>query len=155
LRKYSENEGGVEMSTSQIGEVVDQYHRAASEFINGNPEPYKALFSQRDDATLGNPFGPIGRGWEQIAGIMERASALYSDGEGPDFENITTYVTPDLAFIVEIERFRTKIAGREELSSVALRTTSIFRPEDNGWKIVHRHADPITSARPPESVLQQ
>jgi ketosteroid isomerase-like protein len=85
---------------------------------------------------------------------MDRASALYSEGEGLDFENITTYVSPALAYIVEIERFRTKIAGRKELSSVALRTTSIFRPEDNGWKIVHRHADPITSARPPESVMQ-
>jgi len=64
-------------------------------------------------------------------------------------------VAPELAFIVEIERFRTKIAGREDLSSVALRTTNIFRPEEVGWKIVHCHADPITSARPPESVIQQ
>ena len=31
----------------------------------------------------------------------------------------------------------------------------IMRPEDGVWKIVHRHADPITSARPAESVIQQ
>jgi hypothetical protein len=38
---------------------------------------------------------------------------------------------------------------------VALRTTSIPRPEDGTWKVVHRHADPITTAQPVESVVQQ
>ena len=143
------------MDRTEFDEVVERYHRAADEFINGNPEPYKAMFSRRDDVTLGNPFGPVGRGWEQISGIMERASALYRDGEDFTAENITTYVTPELAFIVEVERFRTKIAGRDDLSSVALRTTSIFRPEDDGWKIIHRQADTVTSTRPAESVIQQ
>jgi hypothetical protein len=42
--------------------VIEQYHRAAAEFIKGNPEPYKQVFSHRHDVTLGNPFGPMGRG---------------------------------------------------------------------------------------------
>ena len=134
--------------------VIEQYHRAAAEFIKGDPEPYKRLFSQRDDVTLGNPFGPVGRGWTEIAGIMDRAASHYSDGEITRFENIAKYVTPELAFIVEVERFRTKIAGREEHSSIALRTTSVFRREDGTWKIVHRQADSITTARPVESVIQ-
>jgi ketosteroid isomerase-like protein len=142
------------MSTAEFDRVVELYHRAADEFINGNPAPYKALFSQRDDVTLGNPFGPFGRGWEQVCAIMDRAAALYRDGEGVTFENITTHETPQLAFLVEIERFRTKIAGREDRTAVALRATSVFRPEESGWRIMHRHADPITAARPAESVIQ-
>ena len=143
------------MDMAEFEHVVERYHGAANEFIKGNPEPYKAMFSQRADVTLGNPFGPFGRGWDEITAIMDRASALYRDGESFAAENITTYVTPDLAFIVEIERFRTRIAGRDEMSSIALRTTSVFRPEEQGWKIVHRQADTVTSARAPESVIQQ
>jgi ketosteroid isomerase-like protein len=36
-----------------------------------------------------------------------------------------------------------------------LRVTSILRPEDDTWKIVHRHADPITAPQPAESVIQE
>jgi hypothetical protein len=31
----------------------------------------------------------------------------------------------------------------------------IFRPEDGTWKVVHRHADPITTLQPAESVIQE
>jgi ketosteroid isomerase-like protein len=135
--------------------VIEQYHRAAAEFIKGDPEPYKRLFSRRHDVTLANPFGPAGCGWTEVAGIMDRAAAQYSDGEITRFENIAKFVTPELAYIVEVEWFRTKIAGREGLSPVALRTTSIFRREDDAWKIAHRHADSITTARSAESVIQK
>ena len=86
---------------------------------------------------------------------MERAASLYRDGEFTAFENVVKYVTPELAFVVEVERFKVKIAGREEVAPVALRTTSILRPEDGIWKVVHRHADPITTAQPVESVIQK
>ena len=86
---------------------------------------------------------------------MERAASLYRDGEFTAFENVVKYVTPELAFIVEVERFKVKIAGREEVAPVALRTTSILRPEDGIWKVMHRHADPITTAQPAESIIQK
>jgi hypothetical protein len=31
----------------------------------------------------------------------------------------------------------------------------IFRPEEGTWKVVHRHADPITTEQPAESVVQE
>jgi hypothetical protein len=45
-----------------LREAVEEYHRAADEFSRGNPEPVKALLSDRDDVTLANPFGPAVRG---------------------------------------------------------------------------------------------
>jgi len=135
--------------------VVEQYHLAAGEFVKGNPEPYKMMFSHREDVSLANPFGPVTHGWKQIAETMERAASLYRDGEISGFENVAKYVTPDLAYIVEVERFKAKIAGREEVAPVALRTTSILRPEDGTWKVVHRHADTITTVQPAESVIQK
>ena len=143
------------VAVDDLDEVVEQYHLAAREFIKGNPEPYKMVFSHRQDVSVANPFGPVSCGWKQVAATMERAASSYREGEFIGFENVAKYVTPELAFIVEVERFKVKIAGREEDAPVALRTTSILRPEDGVWKVVHRHADPITTAQPAESVIQK
>ena len=142
-------------AVDDLNEVLEQYRLASAEFVKGNPEPYKMVFSHREDVSLANPFGPVTCGWKQVAATMERAASLYRDGEFTGFENVVKYVTPDLAYSVEVERFRVKIAGREEVAPVALRTTSILRPEDGIWKVVHRHADPITTAQPAESVIQK
>ena len=80
---------------------------------------------------------------------------MYRDGEFTGFENVVKYVTFELAFIVEVERFKVKIGGGEDVAPVALRTTSILRPEDGIWKVMHRHADPITTAQPAESIIQK
>ncbi len=141
------------MSTTDFDEAVDHYHRAAGEFVKGNPEPYKRVFSHREDVSLANPFGPVVRGWKQVAQTMERAASHYRDGEIIGFENVAKYVTADLAYIVEVERIQAKIGGREDVSRLALRTTSILRPEEGTWKVVHRHADPITTVQAPESVI--
>jgi ketosteroid isomerase-like protein len=64
-------------------------------------------------------------------------------------------VTPELAYHVEMERFKAKVGGREDITPFALRATIIFRPEDGEWKVVHRHADPLTTPQPAESVIQE
>ena len=47
------------------------------------------------------------------------------------------------------------MGANDELTLFALRVTMIFRPEDGQWKLVHRHADPITTPQPVESMIQE
>jgi ketosteroid isomerase-like protein len=156
MREGSRTDGGdVQVTASDFDQAVEQSHLAWGEFVQGNPEPAKELFSHRDDVTIGNPFGPFNRGWKRVAETMERAASLYRDGEVTGFESMAKYATADLAYIVEVERYQVKVGGRVDAAPVALRVTSIFRREDGVWKITHRHADPITSVQPAESVIQK
>jgi ketosteroid isomerase-like protein len=143
------------MPESDLEQVVGQDHRALNALVNGDPEPKKKMFSRRDDVTLANPFGPPVRGWNQVAEALERAASQLRDSQPIVFERISDYATADLAYIVEIERNRMKVGGADQIAPVSLRVTTIFRREEDGWKIVHRHADPITAPRPPESLLEQ
>ena len=136
-------------------EVLEQYHLALDEIVKGSPDGYKRVYSHQDDVTLANPFGPPARGWDEVAKTLERAASQFRDGEATGFENVAKYITPDLAYTVEIERSQTKVEGREDVTPIALRVTTIFRPEDGAWKVVHRHADPITTAQPAETVIQK
>ena len=115
---------------------------------------YKSLYSRRDDVTLANPFGPPARGWNAVSATLDRAAANYRHGEVVGFENVSTVVTTEHAYTVEIERYRAQVGEAEAISPVAVRVTTVFRREDGVWKVAHRHADPITVPRPPESVIQ-
>ena len=139
--------------TEDFDRIVEQYHSSLDAFMRGDAEPAKKLFSRQDDVTLGNPFGPFVRGWVAVADAMERAASNYRDGDATSFESVTKRLTPDLAYLVEVERLRSKVGKRDDVADLALRVTSIFRPEDGVWKIIHRHADPIATAQPAESVL--
>ena len=143
------------MSASDLAQVIEEYHRALEAFVKGDPEPNKKLFSRGDEVTLANPLGPPARGWNQVEATLDRAASLLREGEPISFERISEYATADLAYILEIERTRAKAAGADEMSPISLRVTTIFRREDDGWRIVHRHADPITSPRPIESALER
>jgi ketosteroid isomerase-like protein len=133
---------------------LEEYHRAGVAITNGDPEAYKRLYSRRDDVTLANPFGPPARGWDHVSATLDRAAANYRDGQAVGFESISAVVTPDLAYTVEIESYRARVGGADEIAPVAVRVTTVFRREDGAWRVVHRHADPITAPRPPASIIQ-
>jgi ketosteroid isomerase-like protein len=143
------------MLAGDLTKFIEQDHASLSAFMRGDPEPLKSLYSRRDDVVIANPFGPPARGWEKAAETMERAATNYRDGEAVGFERISEFANETLGFIIEIERYRSKVGGSESLTPLALRVTTIFRREESGWRVVLRHADPITSSRPAASVVAQ
>lgn len=143
------------MSGSGFEEAVEQYHRALDAFVRGDPGPDKELFSRRGDVTLANPLGPPARGWNGVEKTMEAAAGQLREGEPIRFERVSGFEASDLAYIVEIERTRGKLGDTDQAVAMALRATTIFRLEDGQWKIVHRHADAITSPRPIETVAEK
>lgn len=144
------------MAPTDLDEVIDQDHLALEAFMRGDPEPKKRVFSHRDDATLANPFGPPALGWTAIERTLDAASSTLREGQSLQFERVSAFATAELAYTVEIERYGgVKLGGADERVDHALRVTTIFRREPDGWKIAHRHADPITTPRGPESLLER
>jgi ketosteroid isomerase-like protein len=142
-------------AVGEVDQLIKQYQLALDEFMKGNPKPVQELFSHRDDASLANPYGPPVRGWDGIAKTTEHAASLRRDGRAAGFEIVAKNVTPELAYVVQIEHMESKVGEREDVTPYALRATMIFRPEDGTWKVVYRHADPITTPQPAESVIRE
>ncbi len=137
----------IDQMTDLDGTVQRYRQTLAHEFVNGNPEPFKALWSHHDDVVLANPFGPAVRGWEAVSAALDYASSQLSDGELSHFDRIAGHVTTELATIFEVEHWRLRVGGGP-LTACDLRVTTTFRREGEAWKVVHRHADPISTASP-------
>jgi hypothetical protein len=128
----------------EIQKVIDQYHVALDQFSRGDPQPVKLLYSHKEDVSLINPFGQVEVGWNKVSAALDFASSHFKDGEVTNFEILASYKTSELVTIFEIEKWKAKVSGRSEVSPFDLRVTSTFRLEESNWKLVHRHADPIS-----------
>ena len=142
-------------AVDDVDQLIDQYQQALDVFMKGNPEPVKELFSHREDVTLANPLGPPAHGWEQVGATIEHAASQFRDGRLVSVEIVEKQATPEFAYSVWLEHAEGKVGAREDIVPSTLRVTMIYRPEEGTWKVVHRHADPITSAQPAESVIQE
>jgi uncharacterized protein (TIGR02246 family) len=135
------------MTVKTLKDAIARNHAALDAMVKGDSSGYVALLSDRDDVTWGNPFGPFARGRKNVEATLASAATRMRGGKATDADHIATYRAENLAVVVEVEHAETKAGGAETLSPAALRVTSVYRLEGDQWKLVHRHADPITTPR--------
>ena len=131
------------MKTPTLESAIAASHKALAAILKGDQSGYLELFSTAEDVTLGNPFGPFGRGRKNVEARLAIAASKYRDGRNTNVELIEKYVSHELACVAEVESGEAKVAGSEEMSKISVRVTSLFRLETGNWKLVHRHADPL------------
>jgi ketosteroid isomerase-like protein len=139
------------MAPSDLDQVIEQYHEALVMLLDGDPEPSMRLWAHRADVLLLNPFGSLARGWSRVEETLDLVASHARDG-AIRFEPLSRREAPELAYIVEIERANAMINERPERSDFALRATTVFDRAGGEWKIVHRHADLLTTALTFESL---
>ena len=142
------------MSQPDFDRTVEAFRQALDPFLEGDPEPVWELWSRRDDVTLANPFGPPVVGPEAVGRAIREAAANIRDGSIPRLEELSRFRTPDLGYVLQVEHTQARLAGSDHTSRFSLRATVIFRREGDVWRVAHRHADPITTARPVSSVVE-
>jgi hypothetical protein len=96
-------------AVDEVDELIERYHLALGEFMKGNPEPAKRLWSRRKDSSLTNPQGSVACGWDEIAEAMDRAASTRRDGRFLGFETVAKRVSDELAYVVEVEHLEAKV----------------------------------------------
>lgn len=136
------------LAGSGIDDLVELTRAAASAYIGSEMRRYYELVRHTDRFTLMSPFG--GDVAREPAGPItpEREAELeaYFRGGECELEVVETYVSAagDLAVLAVVERQHGDV-GPLPPQDWSLRVTLVFRRDgsDGGWRLEHRHADPL------------
>ena len=149
------------MSEHELNDTIEAFREALRVYVKGDGEPALSFFSTAEDVTLANPVGPPLKGPAAVrTGTIEGAAnfregaAVRFEEVSSRFEEVSRYATSDLGYIVQLERHEGRLVDSTQTVVIALRVTLIFRREEGRWRIVHRHADPITTARSITTTIQ-
>jgi uncharacterized protein (TIGR02246 family) len=129
--------------------LVRLWSAAAQAYLDGDLPAYAGLARHGADYTLLPPNGGDARsGFDGSAAAAAWLAETFRGGDSR-VEVVRTYASGDLAVLVAVERQQGTVEPlpRQDWS---LRVTLVFRREDGGWRLVHRHADPLTRALAPE-----
>jgi ketosteroid isomerase-like protein len=137
---------------ADLDAMITRTAAASAAFLSGDPAEITALLSAGDDVTIFGGFGGGAVGRDELVRRLTWASARFTSGE-LTYEPMTAGSSGDLGYAVGIERGRVTMAGDDAVADLVLRVTHVFRREAGQWRIVHRHADPITEVTPPTAIV--
>ncbi len=108
----------------------------------GDARTFLDLLPPADDITLMTAFGGApSRSFDDSPERLERLRRFFRNGT-LEVETIAAHAAGDLAILVLIERSEAEI-GDLPRQPWALRVTMVYRRYSAGWRLVHRHADPL------------
>ncbi|TCC54254.1 DUF4440 domain-containing protein [Kribbella pittospori] len=115
---------------------------AAQLYLDGDLRGYAAIARHAEDYTLLPPNGGGARsGFDGSDEAVEWTAANFRGGQ-VELEVFKTYASGDLAVVVAVER-QAGTVGEVPEQDWSLRITLVFRRDQTGWRLMHRHADPL------------
>ena len=131
-----------EITDEDVAALVERWSEAAQLYMDGDLRGYAAIARHADDYSLMPPNGGDARwGFDGSDEAVEWTARTFLGGQAA-LEVFATYRSGDLAVLVLVERQSGTIAGLAP-QDWSMRLTLVFRRDETGWRLVHRHADPL------------
>jgi ketosteroid isomerase-like protein len=130
------------VTDQELADLIQRAAEASSAFMRGDMGRYLALITHADVYTLMAPFGGAPtRGFDDSPERLAELARYFQAGTS-ELDVVHTYASGDMVVLVVIERQRGEVGGLPE-QDWSLRVTEVYRREGSGWRLAHRHADPL------------
>ena len=140
--------------SANVRKLLEDAQRANSAWMNGQGTDYADLMSHTEDFSIAGPFGgPAVHGWRDVIRMVQAQVAAQFKGGTTKVELVNSHESGNLIVLVMTERGEAKFDGYDTPQPWSLRVTQVYHREGDGWKIVHRHADPLVLLRSLDEVI--
>ena len=133
------------MNANDFDQFMTKREEASNAFVNGDVEPLTKISTEVSPATIFGPKGDCVQGADQVNSANARGAKLFRPGSQNSFEVMHHGADENIAYWTGIQRSVVQMQGQERGIPMGLRVTEIFRREQGHWKLIHRHADKLTS----------
>ncbi|MFE1559072.1 YybH family protein [Streptomyces sp. NPDC058734] len=117
-------------------------HDAEVALHNGDPAPRRALWSRTEPVSvLGAWRSAVGR--DELDALFTGLAESFSDCTSYVYELRAYDVSGNMAYTVGLEHTSVSVDGQPR--TYTLRVTQVYCREDSAWRVVHRHADTVTT----------
>ena len=139
---------GAGADTAAEDDVAELFKRAVeanAALMLGDVDTYRQLTPTSPDFLLMSPFGgkPT-RGTEMTEARWDAMRRFFRNG-ALTVELVQAYRAGGMVVLAVIERPAHLEVGGLPAQDWALRVTLVFRRDGAGWRLVHRHADPLVA----------
>lgn len=134
------------VTDQDVSRVLERTEAASNDWMQGVWSGYQSIVAHDDDVSIYGPFGggaAIGfAAWDAIG---RTATQQFRNGRSK-ISLVHAYASGDLLVLVLLEEQSGEIGGVAD-QPWSLRVTQVYRREAGEWRVVHRHADPLTRRR--------
>jgi NAD(P)H-dependent FMN reductase/ketosteroid isomerase-like protein len=126
---------------ADFGAFMRAREAAAKAYVKGDVEPLRRMLAQADPATFFSPGGQTLGGAKAVAERYAADARRFGPGSTTELEVLQS-ASGELGFWTGLQHAEAEIDGKR--SPMTLRVTEVFRVEDGEFRLVHRHADPVS-----------
>lgn len=129
-------------ASESFAEFLKRRVSASEDYINGSAETMLGMNAMRDPATFFPPNGMVIEGAERINQAVWLHARNFTPGSRViRLEVLHSGSDVEMGFWSGLVHAEMSMKGQGALVATRLRVTEVFRRNEAGWKLIHRHAD--------------
>lgn len=130
------------LTERDLATLLQLHSDANAALMVGDARRFAHMLRPADDFTFMSPFGGApSHGFDASPEGLKRLGRFFRAGT-LEVEPVAAYAAGDLAVLALTERTEVEAGGLPR-QPWGLRVTVAYRREGAGWRLVHRHADPL------------